>query len=552
MAIIIGDTDNKRSLFESLTRYNYFPNQRVSVGELPPSISTRQFTPEVAQEIAAKNDDKERRTSGYDLVEYKATRYNNVPRVLGLIHPKAYALLAKCVYENWGELKSISNNSRSIVKPEFHQEEERLMVMNYEEPLAKVARSHQKSFSKRFRVEADIANCFNSIYSHAIPWAAVGFSKAKREQGDKNAWFNKLDTYQRKTKRNETLGVPIGPATSSIVAELILGEVDGKLCSKGYDFYRYIDDYTCYCKNDEEAQQFIQDLTDELALYKLTLNLKKTVIIELPCAVEAPWVLELRGALPSRLNHASEHEPKLSAAEVLTYINRAIELNKATPDGSVLKYAVSLVLPHLNEGVAVELIEPLFNLSWHFPVLLPFLDSLMQSEKIDAAIYHAHFMEIIKINAVKRRSDGMAWPLHSLLASGSIVDDEVANRVIESKDCVSICLLLEMGVFEQQIVDFVNDWLVFASAYEKDSYWLLLYQLYRKELIKDPYGDGVFDILKNNDVNFLPGDKVTEAEKKCDEVKRDLTSAALKWLFQASEINGKENEDKAEGEPPAF
>ena len=51
MSQILGDTDNKRTLYEALTRYNYFPNQRASVGELPPSIDTRQFTPEVAEAV---------------------------------------------------------------------------------------------------------------------------------------------------------------------------------------------------------------------------------------------------------------------------------------------------------------------------------------------------------------------------------------------------------------------------------------------------------------------------------------------------------------------
>lgn len=552
MTQILGDTDNKRALFEGLTRHNYFPNQRANIGELPPSITTRQFTPEIVETLAALAEEGERRAGGYDLVEYKATRYNNVPRILGLIHPKAYALLAKCIHDNWNMIQTVTSNSNSIVKPEIHYEEKRLMVMNYEEPLAKVSRSHQKGFAKRFLVQADIANCFNSIYSHAIPWAAVGTEEAKRQKNNRQAWYNELDMYQRKCKRNETQGIPIGSATSSIVVEFILGRVDETLCSKGYDFYRYIDDYTCYCENDEEAQKFLQDLGDELAKFKLTLNLKKTIIEELPSSIEDSWVLELRGALPSRLNQAGEDEPKLTATEVLTFINRAIDVNKSTPDGSVLKYAVSLVLSHLDDDASLVVIEPLLNLAWHFPLLLPLLDLLLKNAQIDSALYRTQLIEIIRVNAVKRRSDGMAWPLHSLLRCGAIVEEGIADQVIASKDCVSICLLLEMSSYEQKIVDFVNGWLPLGTDYEKDNYWLLLYQLYFKGLIADPYGDGVFDILKNSDVNFLPGERISDAERRCDEIQQTLTSEALRQVFQAVELPPSTDTEQSADEPPVF
>jgi hypothetical protein len=551
MSQILGDTDNKRTLYEALTRYNYFPNQRASVGELPPSIDTRQFTPEVAEALAAIDDSGDRRKSGYDLVEYKATRYNNVPRVLGIIHPKAYSLLAKCIHDHWQELQSVTSNENSIIKPEFHQEEKRLMVMNYEEPTAKVSRSHQKGFAKRFRVQADIANCFNSIYSHAIPWAAVGVSNAKSQRSN-SFWFNKLDMYQRKTKRNETQGIPIGPATSSIVTELILGRVDGKLREKDYEFYRYVDDYTCYCKTDDQAQGFLRDLGVFLSEYKLTLNLKKTIIDSLPSAIEDPWVLELRGVLPSRLHHASEGEPKLSIAEALTFINRAVEINKITPDGSVLKYAVSLIMTHLDEGVSFQLVEPLLNLAWHYPVLLPLLDLVLKNGPIDSALYRSQFIEIIKDNADKGRSDGMAWPLHSLLMFGGVVDDDTANKIIESKDCVAITLLLEMTIHNQKIVNFANSIVQSNDDYEKDTYWLLLYQLYFKGLLADPYGDGVFECIKGFDVNFIPGKRKSDAERRCDEIKQEMTSEALRHVFQPIEQPSTGSEKQPSDDEPVF
>ena len=63
-------------LFEALTRWNYFPNQKSKGEELPPVFSTRQFTPHVAKLLL----NEPLRKSGYDQVEYYSTRYNNVSR----------------------------------------------------------------------------------------------------------------------------------------------------------------------------------------------------------------------------------------------------------------------------------------------------------------------------------------------------------------------------------------------------------------------------------------------------------------------------------------
>jgi hypothetical protein len=531
MTRLFNDEGRRRAVYEALTRYNYFPNQRSTISEIPPSLNSRQFTPEVADELAAIEDSKLRKKAGYDLVEYKATRYNNVPRLLGLVHPKAHAFLARCIHDNWSELEYLTENANSMIKPTFYHEDRRLMVMNYDDPIKSSMRNHSMGFGKRFRVNSDISNCFSSIYSHAIPWAAVGITEAKAHRDANERWFNQLDMFQRKTKRNETQGIPVGPATSSIVTEIILGCIDTELTAKGYEYYRYIDDYTCYCVSDIQANEFIKDLTIQLGKYKLSLNLHKTEIVSLPSSDEDSWVLELHSSLPTRLNNAHPEEPKITTIEALTFLNRALEINKRTPDGSVLKYAISLILNHLDKATSHNLLVPLINLSWHFPVLLPLLDSLATKGGYDLSFYQAELCELIRHNAVLGRSDGMAWPLHSLLKASIEVDDETAEKVIESKDCVSLTLLLEMNGHQQKIVNFATNIVSSDDLYEKDVYWLLLYQLFYKDLIPPAYDDDVFACLKRNQVNFVPGDSKSAAEERADEIAQDIEHRAIGELF---------------------
>ncbi|MFA0612209.1 MULTISPECIES: antiviral reverse transcriptase Drt4 [Vibrio] len=504
----------KRHFYNALTRYNYFPNQKSSIGELPPLINTRQFTPEVCEALAVLSESKTRESSGYDVVTYNATRYNNAFRELSLIHPKAYSLLAKHLHDHWDKIKPFTDSESSIIKPELH-EDGRIMVMNYEDPLEKTTRTLTESFGKRFHVAADISNCFNSVYSHAIAWGLVGFdyAKANRKQ---HLWFNLVDKFQRKCKRNETQGIPIGSATSNISLEIILGKVDEELRKEGYSFYRYVDDYSCYCETNDDAHGFLLTLGKHLAKYKLSLNIHKTRIVEQPVPDQDSWILALLGHLPSRLNKAHSEEPRLTASEAITFINHALTINKQTPDGSVLKYAIQLIVNFLDEQAPATVYSSVLNLSWHYPILIPYLDVLIDASRIDKRDLDSHMNALIIENSKHRRSDGICWPLHIMRKLEIAPADKTIDAIIETEDCVALTILNSMLIGNKQIIDFAKNIIESGDNYLIDTYWLLLYQLFRDGDVKNAYGNiKIFNTLLGFDVNFIPDKALTAAEQKC-------------------------------------
>ncbi|MEX2500683.1 MAG: antiviral reverse transcriptase Drt4 [Wenzhouxiangellaceae bacterium] len=492
-------TINPDYLFEALTRWNYFPNQKIKGEELPPVFSTRQFTPHVARRLVAEN----LRKGGYDQVEYYATRYNNVSRPLAIPHPVGYAHLVNCICDNWQELKYICVNSNSLIKPEVHADG-RALIMDYEDSLDKINRTLNVGFAKKFRVHTDISNCFPSIYTHAIPWAVVGHSTAKATKGNKSKWYNKLDYYQRNIKRCETQGVAIGPGTSNVVSEAILAKIDGEL-KKNYSHDRYIDDYTCYCDTHEEGQEFLRQLNSELREYKLTLNLKKTEIVELPAPIDSDWVVELSTRMPAGTpNEPPKSGKHYSASEALRFIDFAVQLKKKTPDGSVLKFAVKSVIFRLDELAVQPVLEYLLNLSRFYPLLLPSLEYLFADATITSASYAKHLNSILIDNAINRRSDGMCWSLYYLNENNLAISYEGVQKVIESRDCMAILMLHLAGAFDAEVHGFVDS-LDKSDLYELDQYWVLLYQLFYNGGISNPYADeDCFDILKEEDVSFVP------------------------------------------------
>jgi len=497
-------------LLEALTRWNYFPNQKIKGGELPPVFSTRQFTPGVAMLLVAQP----LRDGGYDQVEYFATRYNNVSRPLAIPHPMGYAHLVNCICINWDKLEYVSTNPNSLIKPEEHADD-RVLVMDYEEPLERTSRTIKIGFGKKFRAHTDISNCFPSIYSHAIPWATVGFAYAKAHKPPAHSalWFNQLDYHQRMIKRNETQGLAIGPATSNIVSEAILARIDQEL-SKDFTYYRYIDDYTCYCETFEEGQKFFRRIGDELRKYKLSLNIKKTEIVELPAPIDSDWVVELSTGMPSGTPNESPKPGKhYNASEAIRFIDYAVQLKKKTPDGSVLKFAVKSIVYQLDGRAVTPVLEYLLNLSRFYPLLLPQLEHLLSHVDVNSESYAGNLNSILIDNAINRRSDGMCWALYYLNKHNLVISYESVEEVIKSRDCMAILLLHVAGVFEDEVKAFVDS-LDSSDLYELDQYWVLLYQRFLDGKGPNPYpGDACFQILKDKEVNFVPDPEVRTAEE---------------------------------------
>lgn len=80
----------------------------------------------------------------------------------------------------------------------------------------------------RFLVRADISRFYQSIYTHSVPWALHGKAFAKRYRRARNVG-NQLDQLLRSCQDEQTNGIPIGPDSSLLVAEIILSAIDERL-----------------------------------------------------------------------------------------------------------------------------------------------------------------------------------------------------------------------------------------------------------------------------------------------------------------------------------
>ncbi len=485
-------------VLNALLKYNYLPLQKKNKDEMPPVFSTDGFTKGIAEEIKNIKRRKHETYGGYDQAEYRATRFNNVPRILSIPHPKPYVNLAFCIHDNWDNLKYIIANKKSLITPKNH-EDGRLIIMDYEKSWEESQRDLDMTFGCKFTAHTDITNCFPSVYSHAIPWALIGFDEAKKKKGPKykNEWFNLLDESQRMVQRNETYGVPIGPATSNIITEIILARVDYKL-RKDFSYVRFIDDYTCFCKRYEDAEEFIRKLSIELSAFNLSLNIKKTEISPLPKPIKSNWVIDLINQHPT--------SKTISYSEAINYLDYAVSIHKQELDGSILKYSINAIKKKLDSKAIFGVIKYILSLAFHYPILVSTLNELFEMVcKIGFFTYENKLLQILNENARNYRSDGMCWTLYYILKYKCSIDSKTAKSIIETKDCLSILLLYKFQKHEKAVIDYVDNFDK-DDLYGLDQNWPLIYQLYLDEKISNPYTDDTtFEILKNNEFSFLKG-----------------------------------------------
>jgi hypothetical protein len=468
---------DKDFVYNALLRYNYLPIGKKNPDDIPfPAFSTEDFTPDIANEMlgnyARKRQGKEK-VNGYDQIEYRTTRFNLVTRLMHIPHPSPYARLCKCLSENWDELSHICENSNSREKLGKHDKGRRIMgkyenleqisVMNYSK-LSDARFRLKISTGKFYRVKADISSFYPSIYTHSIPWAVVGRDDAKINSNEQ-LWYNELDEAQRDVRRNETQGIPIGPATSHIISEFILSKVDEALGD--YTFVRYIDDYECYCENREDAEDFILKLEQELRNYLLSLNPKKVMVEELPLSYQEQWTAVLRNNLPSK------HQPP--PRDIMSFLDLAVDLQKHYPEGSVLKYATRTLAnsKKFNKNSADFFLKYLIALAVHRPSVLPILCQVAKENDVGSDL---DITPVLKQSIKFQRSDAICWGLYFMGIGGQKVRDDLAEKIIGTADCMSMAMLIALKQHKEKVVDFLTT-ITPDSYYHCDRYWILIHEL---------------------------------------------------------------------------
>lgn len=139
-----------------------------------------------------------------------------------------------------------------------------------------ISRSNElaKKYESGYVIVADITDFYNQIYTHRIRNLIEEAGKGTLDE-QARVMENFLFSLNKETSR----GIPVGPAPSVILAELIMANIDNKILTYTDDFVRYVDDIRIFFANREDAVFVLHELTQHLYSYhRLVLSGEKTNI----------------------------------------------------------------------------------------------------------------------------------------------------------------------------------------------------------------------------------------------------------------------------------
>ena len=312
--------------------------------------------------------------------------------------------------------------------------------------------------TRRYIVQADIANFYGTLYTHTLEWAVVGKAEAKARhqkattdpaKDDDYKFASKLDRLVRKGQLNQSVGIPIGPDASLLLAELVACAADRSLLQRhGRPIrgFRHVDDYKLGARTLHEAEALLATLQGVLREEaELELNPRKTRIVELPVSLEAPWVTELKGIVRES-DTSAPGGARVQRRDLLRLLDRATALRAAHPEEHVLRYTAG-VLRHykVHSGNWAVVRDWMLQSMLSEPgVLSTFLQDLLCYQQVGRDIAVDDLLSVLHQLIVRHAPAGhsseVAWALWAHIELGASLDQD-AQKAVEAMDD-PICSLI--------------------------------------------------------------------------------------------------------------
>jgi hypothetical protein len=336
----------------ALLSKGYFPK------ELPPAFSTVDFGKHITDILSdwevtgvfskrLPKTKKSRRDAYSYKVESAEIEVISKPkrgyerRNIHITHPVPQALLSYELAKNWRSVQ------KWLVRQEYSLDEIRISEkyqrsikgINFE--IHKAKKGYIEATAD-WLVRTDISRFYPTIYTHSIAWAAYGKEQVKANlKLYDGSLADRLDILVRACNRNQTIGIPIGPETSRILAEVISSRIDSdfqlKFPGKNKDYVdRLQDDWFVGVETLEKAEMILSAITAVYRDYGLEINGSKTSVERVIGSSGSHWVSEI-GAFLS-------HRPgPIRRTRLRELLSLCLRLQADFPNDPVISYALSII-----------------------------------------------------------------------------------------------------------------------------------------------------------------------------------------------------------------
>ncbi|WP_211420204.1 antiviral reverse transcriptase Drt3b [Agrobacterium tumefaciens] len=187
---------------------------------------------------------------------------------------------------------------------------------------------HRSEKKYNAMVQIDVNKCFDSIYTHSLPWALMGKDQTKFSLDESKGTFGgRFDALMQDLNHKETNGIVIGPEFSRIFAEIILQSVDAELITQlaeganlthkvDYEIFRYVDDFFVFYNDDSTQLKIFETLQQILKAKKLSINTAKIKHYQKPIITEITVAKErISSLLNEDVSPVCAEEPLVDASK---------------------------------------------------------------------------------------------------------------------------------------------------------------------------------------------------------------------------------------------
>ena len=364
---LVSNIDSK-DIAKWLLEQGYFPEQYI----FPPNFKIDKFElrDEPYHKAPYKNGERDfsPKLNPSKILNISYPKSELTDRIFGIYAPKAYHDIVWYIEKNWNQIRNhlfgSSNriHSYSFPIPVTNGSTDTLgslrtgrMIYEYLELAEKDLLS--ESYKYKYLLKTDIKNFYPSIYTHSISWAI--HTKEKIRDGNEHNFRlvgNVLDKLIQYGNDRKTNGIPIGPAISDLIAEIILTAVDKSFTKsiRNEDFVaaRYKDDYFFLLKNDEQVDRILKSLQNSFKEFNLFINEEKTEKFNLPDGLLRPWILRFNKAWYGLI---SDEAQSIKFRDFFTLVQEVLLIDSDYPGTAIIdKFLAKLTDKNNNYRLKID------------------------------------------------------------------------------------------------------------------------------------------------------------------------------------------------------
>jgi RNA-directed DNA polymerase len=272
---------------------------------------TKELAGKALSDLSSKPRDHE--GVNYSMLSNKDGRH--AWRPFQIIHPALYVSLVQKITEP-GQWKVIRDRFKEFQKAENMaclsipveasptRKDKAAQILNWWQGIEQGSIEFALDYNYAFN--ADISDCYSSIYTHSIAWAVHGKAATKpvAARKDKKLIGNVIDWHIQDMRNGQTNGIPQGSTLMDFISEMVLGYADIELSDRlkaagitEFRILRYRDDYRIFVQSPQIGEAILKSLTEVLIDLGLKLNASKTTGAQLVVsnAIKADKRAWLRG-----------------------------------------------------------------------------------------------------------------------------------------------------------------------------------------------------------------------------------------------------------------